>query len=1314
MVSDHWDQEREAIELSQTNQNAFEDDSCVKSASHFEQANEFFANLKVLLERATATKEEQPQEQGEHDNNEVGEDRILKKLIGLIDPYQEQPFLLDPHLENMVKPIIELLRTYIKEVNIQGAILSKAAPLGITSNNSNLTENQESETPGSSSLHVTKTMKRLFRLLYYTMKIRGYKTIVKFFTHEVSDLEPTFYFLVAINPRDYDAWETRYVLLIWLSLICMIPFDLRTVDSRALDKDDDKIPLVDHIISLSKFYLNVTGKERDGAAVLLSRLLTRRDIAAAYLTDYVEWATEEAKRNENVFIVIGILDSLCAIYKLGQRSTLLPTVSIAWPCLSLIESNKNFANNMLVRKLLVKLAQRFGLCFLRPKVASWRYKRGNRSLRENLAVTSSSSAIITSKSIDPSNINQTIGRGGFESEEAEEEEEVPEQIEEIIEILLNGLRDRDTIVRWSAAKGIGRIAQRLSQELADDVIGSLLELFSENTFVRSGGVIDMSAVSDYTWHGACLAVAELARRGLLLPKRLNEVITWVSKALKFDLKRGSYSIGSHVRDAACYVCWSFARAYAPEVLAPYVAELANSLVVVSVFDREVNVRRASSAAFQENVGRQGIFPHGIDIITTADYFTVGNRTNAFLEISVKIANFPEYRKYLIDHLSTITVVNWDKQMRELCAQALHNLTRLDVEYMVNTILPRLEIATVTNSVTANAFVDFGSEIICQATAHYVACLARATWPVTNEVLVGWKNVVHDLLGRKDEVGQKIAVRAVEALVEQYGITLDEIDIYLFLLTFNFNLFNNIFFGKIVKYVYIFLDLLFLLFYTYINNAHPSKNRYRRRGYTLALGVLDFPKIPEHLERVIDSLILTSTIQETKPWNDAETRRNAIISLTNIPKKLGSSFKKVANKQIFTKFIEAFFTGFEDYSTDSRGDVGSWIREASILGLASLIPFIVKLDIQGTNNDEHWWTDELTRRVFACLLKQSVERIDRIRTCAGKVLVGLLYEKRENSSVSEGDWLLNMPGRDFLQRVLPRDEEIHWANPQDLYSRMVKLLGLKDYRFELLTGLILAAGGMTESLIRYSSSTLIEYVDSLPLSPPSATSTAISTSITLLDFANSLIEIYRVHERQDRVMLPLLEATDLLFETGKLQKLLGVAGGSNNSEQQGGGGFSFQELFDRTQKECAKSRDVRKISACVKVFCGFVTLGAPYRNKALYQLLGFLVHPFPMIRRTTADQLYLTLTSESVGEEDVEMKDDEEGESNENNSWVQVEDILANTNWDDPIPNLKETRAQLYPILGILPPKVISTNGTTSGTSTTTTTVETTVISSNNQ
>jgi hypothetical protein len=58
-----------------------------------------------------------------------------------------------------------------------------------------------------------------------------------------------------------------------------------------------------------------------------------------------------------------------------------------------------------------------------------------------------------------------------------------------------------------------------------------------------------------------------------------------------------------VRDAAAYVIWALARAQDALSLSPHAAKLGQSLVAVSLFDRDVSIRRAASAAFQEHVGR---------------------------------------------------------------------------------------------------------------------------------------------------------------------------------------------------------------------------------------------------------------------------------------------------------------------------------------------------------------------------------------------------------------------------------------------------------------------------------------------------------------------------------------------------------------------------------------------------------------------------------------------------------------------------------------------------------------------------------------
>ena len=94
-----------------------------------------------------------------------------------------------------------------------------------------------------------------------------------------------------------------------------------------------------------------------------------------------------------------------------------------------------------------------------------------------------------------------------------------------------------------------------------------------------------------------LTIAELARRGLLLPSKLKEFFPLLHKALIFEKNQGTHTEGSNVRDAACYVVWAFARAYDPTVLKPYVLDLSRTLLTVCMYDKEIHCRRAAAAAF---------------------------------------------------------------------------------------------------------------------------------------------------------------------------------------------------------------------------------------------------------------------------------------------------------------------------------------------------------------------------------------------------------------------------------------------------------------------------------------------------------------------------------------------------------------------------------------------------------------------------------------------------------------------------------------------------------------------------------------------
>jgi tubulin-specific chaperone D len=403
----------------------------------------------------------------------------VEKVVKVFEKYQEQSSLLDPHLENMMEVLTGRSRVIMRE----------------------LFDKQRSQHGSGEFMFQCERNPQqvaIFQVIYNLCRCRGYKTVVKFFPHEVSDLEPMMFMLQSQDRNDCESWESRYSLLLWLSMLVLVPFDIYTIDSSVGGAVGDKTTgyygqvanegfggleenqtLVGLILSLCRDYMSDSGPTRDAAAVCLSSLLTRPDMDEHYFLKFIAWAgaylsqDDLFKTSQNMFLVTGVLMTLTSIFKKGHRDHLLGVVEHLFPHILHLARHEN--SSTLLRKLLVKLFQRMGMAFLPPRVVSWAYHRGQRSLLQNLT---------------------NSGEAGSAAEVADNEEEesiwVPDELEDIVEQLLVGLRDRDTIVRWSAAKGIGRITSRLPKHMADDGILSHDVSFFFFLFSFSWSIIRLS------------------------------------------------------------------------------------------------------------------------------------------------------------------------------------------------------------------------------------------------------------------------------------------------------------------------------------------------------------------------------------------------------------------------------------------------------------------------------------------------------------------------------------------------------------------------------------------------------------------------------------------------------------------------------------------------------------------------------------------------------------------------------------------------------------------------------------------------------
>jgi hypothetical protein len=266
------------------------------------------------------------------------------------------------------------------------------------------------------------------------------------------------------------------------------------------------LSIEDVIINICKNFLNTTTRVNEAASICLGRFFTREDIKKEdYLQKYIEWAQFVIEENQEdpraTFFIVSIWKSLVSIFKILHRTDLLGvfdrTYLILFPESDKDTTKVRSAQNLsTLRHWKTKLAQRLGLAMLRPIDCSWLYKKSKKSLQENLQKYKNGNLLKTNVSMLQQEKAKMGTEGGLNDacNEGLDDDVDLDKLENIIGFLFDQLDDRDTVVRWSAAKGIGRLTSRLDLDLANDILDAILDTFQNLT--------------EFSWHGGLMTLGE--------------------------------------------------------------------------------------------------------------------------------------------------------------------------------------------------------------------------------------------------------------------------------------------------------------------------------------------------------------------------------------------------------------------------------------------------------------------------------------------------------------------------------------------------------------------------------------------------------------------------------------------------------------------------------------------------------------------------------------------------------------------------------------------------------------------------------------
>ena len=1034
-----------------------------------------------------------------------------------------------------------------------------------------------------SSIHID-LQSAVCTLLYTLCKVRGYKIIVGFLSNEPKYLESILEKLEeTIRPdrEDEVAWQVPYVLLLWLSHLLLAPFDLSSISAKEAPADPDsflglhQLPqLAKRVLRIGLVYLKSPTKAQDAAASMLVRLAIRPDVVKLQLADALIGVSlpklgSSDPSTTDTYELLGALRLVAGIAAAAELSHLVPLIYSSCEKAFEDESNTTLTSNAVAKKFAIKTLRNIAILSLRSA-------SGNGILLEFLQTTS--------------------------------------VLESVVDYLLRALGDKDTPVRYAAAKAISLLVQELDREMGHEIIQAVLDSFKED-MPRSSTTVDFTIANPLKWHGLTLALSHTLFKRSASPEQLPDILDALISALQFQQRTSTGStLGTNIRDAANFGIWSLARRYTTVELLSVPANalhqsnqtasddtviqvLATQLILSACLDPAGNIRRGSSAALQEVVGRHpNKIIEGITLVQVVDYHTVSLRSRAMTDVAHHAASLhPHYWRAVLDGLfgwrglgsadvssrestalsiARLAMSAPQKPSSEVLLEVFRQIATCpsqDVERLHGLTLSAAHISNAqqwekwdndANDVQSELVNTF--EVLVTAVQDFSPRTLRSEYPAAFARFI---TALSDATAEALKDGQDSAfvpLDAIDTAVDRLLARHDE-----FILVTIPDLAKSLL--QLKRAARAPLGCIAATSLAQSVSKDGMKSTLHSAGRALALGALASQYAAEGLAGEKATAAVTSLCgllgAMNVDWRVIGARALQFV-VQSVSRATGVDIA------LADMICAAIHKGLNDYTIDERGDVGSLVR-LQCISCASHI-----LKAQALEQICH---SESEGTLEADIYRLSLEKLDRVRLQAAQC-----RSQHRDLSFSVPD-IASASSQSYFEAAL----QPLWHDDPPAYI-------LKA----VMQGCISCAGLGAESILQAARSVLTKGLDA-------------ADDAKLEAIMSTFTTVMKDQLAEGANLLPALELLAFLLDMQIPQRLAASLT------------FKWRNLLSIVQKSHHKSNEIPKILAAVHVYIGLADVPC-IRGETLKKLLSMLkTNPYPHVRIAVAEALYMITGHEGL-------------------------------------------------------------------------------------